>query len=589
MCGINLIVSKKPIPQNALTAMQQSSHYRGPDNSGNFFYEKDDWFLAIGANRLMVIDRDPSSNQPVLSDCGNFVLAYNGEVYNYQDLKNRLINKGVTFKTHSDTEVVLYWLKEFGVEGVAQLKGMYAFVFVDLKNSRILASRDRQGIKPLYYFSNNNTFVCSSSIRAIEDSKVTKLTINDSAISEYLDFRHVLGQKTFLKEVSACEPGVVLEINQELDYRRQSHSKEKNTSQEDLRNSMIESITLQYNLSDAPGLMLSGGVDSTLILAMLNRELSVVGAPTYTLNTGQDAEWAIKAAKLYQAEHQPIDLPLESPTLVQDFLTLTDQPIADHGAFATWLLAREVKKNHRVLISGAGADELFGGYNRHRAYYYYLNHPNLLQRTKTLVNFLRLDKLLPNNYKKLFNAVSDNLSLTFENFLKIYPLINSVHKIQLRSSYENPDKCFVDALKFDQANYLVNDVLAISDNAGMQQGVEIRAPFLYDSVEGAAKRFTSAELMAKKGKGPLKDLLSSYGGGAFVRRSKMGFGLPMGELMRGKAWRELWEFLERDNPIYAYVPKMTIENLWSSHLEQKADNNMQLWSILVLENWLASR
>ena len=568
--------------------MQQSSQYRGTDNSGEFFYKKEDWFLALGVNRLMVIDRDKSSNQPMLSDCGNYVLAYNGEVYNYQDLKNRLINKGVVFKTHSDTEVVFYWLKEFGAEGINELKGMYAFVFADLNNAQILVSRDRQGIKPLYYFLNDDTFVCSSSIRAIEDSKMAKLTINDHAITEYLSFRHVLGQKTFLNEISACEPGVVLEISQEFDYRKKSHTLGKKTGQEDLRNSMIESITLQYNVSDAPGLMLSGGVDSTLILAMLNRELSVVGTPAYTLNTGKDAEWAIKAAKLYQAEHQPIELKRDNPALAQEFLNLIDQPIADHGALATWLVSKEVKINHRVLISGAGADELFAGYNRHRAYYQYLNHPKILLRTKFLIDSLRLNKVLPDAYQKLFNALSKDPSETFENFLKIYSLINSVHNIALKCSTESPEESLREALKFDRVNYLINDVLAITDNAGMQQGVEIRVPYLCDSIEDIASKISAAQLMAKKGKGPLKDLLTSYGGKEFVNRPKLGFGLPMGELLRSKEWRGLWKFLDRESPIYAYVPKETIENLWSNHLAQKADNNMQLWSILVLENWLAS-
>ena len=587
MCGINLIVSGKSFDiQTLLPKMMETTSFRGPDASEVFYHAWDSGHLALGANRLRITDNDPNADQPFISGCGNYILAFNGEIYNYQDLKSELIGMGQEFITASDTEVLLYWLRNMGTAGLGELKGMFALVFTDLKNKSILVARDAHGIKPLFYSAGNNNLVVSSSMRAITSTGLVENQLNRQAVNEYLAYRHVLGNKTFYTQVQSVAPGTYLEYHMDKLQKGaiSAGSTTKSQANTDLRATIIDAVTLTTTVSQQAGLFLSGGVDSTLLLAVYRQELGYHGMPTFTLNTGEDAVWAAKAARQFDANHTSVEVSMEDLNDAFDLIDNLDQPVADHGALATWLISKKASANHRVMLSGAGADELYAGYNRHRAFNsYYRNKKYWLLYKKyasTLGYFGH-----PENQKNYLEAIVEEEQKTFENFLSIYGIIDNSQLKKEATHIYNPDFDLREALDFDKHNYLVNDVLAITDLATMSHAIEGRVPYLYDDIVSLSQQFPVEEKLKLRGKAPLKILLSEYGGKAYTRRNKMGFGLPMAEFMKSRQF-PLWDILQPGDPVYEFVDEDEVSRMRSEHQAGKKDWNMQLWSILVLSQWL---
>jgi asparagine synthase (glutamine-hydrolysing) len=513
-------------------------------------------------------------------------LAYNGEVYNYQDLRNQLLNKGHEFKTQSDTEVVLLWLKENGTKGLSAFKGMFALTFIDLGRKQVIIARDRHGIKPLFFYKADDKLIISSTINAIEACGLANLTINDKAISDYLSYRHVMGNYTFYQEAQSCDPGIATVYNETLSGVNSVIETQSIEEDRDLKNILIDTISMVYEAPTSPGLMLSGGVDSTLLLAILNKELGISKVNTYTLGYGEDGKWAKKAAVQYDSRHHEVPVSMDALQRMDEFLKYTDQPIADHGAFATWLVAGEATKTSNVLLSGSGADELFAGYNRHRAFNYYLKNQRQALNIQSAINKLGLMSFLPKSAQQLFKGLDTNPTTTYQNFLQNHGIENKENPDIIweapKSLAENLEK----AIEFDRSHYLVADVLAVTDNSMMQHSIEARIPYLYDDVLSFAGNIASQDKIKNNGKAPLKKILADYDGLKYTQRPKLGFGLPMADWLRDKRSFWLWEFLLKDSPVFKYVPKINIYQLLRLHQLGKTDNSMQLWSILVLEKWL---
>lgn len=567
--------------------MQQATKFRGPDASATIESRFGKHNLAIGVNRLHVIDNLDASNQPMVSVDDKYLLAFNGEVYNYQDLKNRLITKGYHFRSNSDTEVVLCWLQEFGSSGIADFKGMFALVFIDFIKNKIIVARDKQGIKPMFYHHSEGLLVISSTILAIEACGLVNLTVNESSVKAYLAYRHVGPGKSFYQEVLPIKPGGLYLFDQELSLEHAVVVLRLPENTANLKSTLIDTISLLSHAQSSPGLLLSGGVDSTLILAIIRYELGTSGLETYTLNCGEDAAWAKKAALQFDSHHHEIEVNLTSLHQLDDFLLQTDQPIADSGAFATYLIAHEASKNGNVLFSGAGADELFGGYNRHRAYYYYLRNRKKVLLANKFSKLFGTRRVLPDSVAQLLAGVNSDPQQTYRNYLTNYAVRKTDDIEPLWQETDDLINNMEQALAHDRSNYLVDDVLAITDNATMQQGIEARVPYLYDDLVDYSSTISIIEKMKNQGKGPLKQLLVAYGGIKYTKRPKQGFGLPLSDWFCDKRTFWLWDFLQEDNPIFQYLPKQNISRLVEQHQQKKVNNSIQLWSILVLENWLS--
>lgn len=572
-----------------LQQMMDALKHRGPDAS--HFIEKtiEKGKVYLGSNRLNIIDNDKASNQPHTFNSGRYALVFNGEIYNFEDLKNQLISRNVRFTTHSDTEVLLHWLIHKGSQGITDLNGMFAFIFVDFKEGYFLIARDYLGIKPLFVHQSVNQLIFSSEIKGVHASGLVPKQLNEDAIPYYLAYKYAPRPTTFFTDVDEFIPGTIWQVHFNGKIDKSKIPTQILNESPDISQLLIDSVVQQYSKPNNTGVMLSGGVDSTLLLAILNKELGYRNIPVFSIiakkqnkHETQDNSFAPKAAKLFQAEYNEIRIDQNSLNVLDEYIETLNQPIADSGGFLTWLIAQKATGKSKVLLSGAGADELFAGYNRHLAFYTYLIH-----RDKAWFKFLKRGKKLPsvfpffNQLKKFVNSIDHNPSTTFNN------LIQS-DSFRLNRNLWNNDLSneahLRNALTHDQLNYLGADVLAITDHGAMQYSIETRVPYL-DKKMVQATRNLPAETLIKKGpKWMLKEQLINYGGKQFANRKKQGLGLPMDEWFRkNKHW---WDFNQYENHIHSFVGANKINELVSKHSSGKLNLTQELWRILLLHKWL---
>lgn len=336
--------------------------------------------------------------------------------------------------------------------------------------------------------------------------------------------------------------------------------------------------------------MLSGGVDSTLLLAILNKELGYRNIPAFSIATvgtknkyaTEDNSYAPMAAKLYEAEYNEIAINEGSFQLVENYIQSIDQPIADSGGFLTWLIAQKAVGTSKVLLSGAGADEIFAGYNRHNAFFHYLKH-----RNKSWFTLLKQGEKLPSfsskfrQIKKLANSIDSDPSTTFNNFIQSNSF--KIHQ-QLWDNRLSDEAHLRRALEHDKHNYLSSDVLAVTDHATMQHSIETRVPYLDDKLTHATRKLSADYLFKNGSKWLLKEQLLKYGGKQFAHRKKQGLGLPMDDWFRkNKHW---FNFNENEVMIHQFVSKQKISHLLKSHNAGKENLTQELWRILLLHRWL---
>ena len=621
MCGINLLLDRqgKLKSEEAIRQMTAATHHRGPDaESWLHLSTAADAQLFISNNRLKILDMGEEGNQPMqCSEQGKsgsrFTLSYNGELYNFPELKNQLLRKGYSFRTQTDTEVVLYALSEWGAAAIPRFNGMFAFAFYDQQEEKLLLARDRHGMKPLYYFKNQHFLLASSEIRGLLASGLVPKALNEAQLSHYLQFKHAQKPFTFFKEVMELLPGQQLQWwagQQEVEisaYPQPSKSPISDYSPAALVESLEEKLTdalFSHLQSDrGVGLFLSGGTDSTLMLALLQKH----GAPMphcFTISNSkeeagwgtQDYLWAEKAASQYGAAHFPLEINDSLLKGLSSFIAAQDQPIGDGAAWLTALLCEKAQEHVQVVLSGAGADELFGGYNRHHAFYSYLKH---YQKFKWLLPWLKPTAgVIPPGFfpplrkplrlwKKLFRDLSLSPAQTFSNFVSFH-FPNELRQADLHLSSDNFTAGWMEAaLQYDRQQYLVSDILALNDKASMQHSVEIRMPYLSEEVASLAEALPATLLMEKGRKWLLTNILRNNGGAVYGRRKKEGFGLPFGLWVRKGKTDHLWEWLhDKNHPLQPFLKSNEIEQLLKLHKSGREDFSQELFSLLTLAHWL---
>ncbi|MCZ6692421.1 MAG: asparagine synthase (glutamine-hydrolyzing) [Bacteroidetes bacterium] len=611
MCGINLIVDKTcQINDFPIKYMLAATHHRGPDFEHFITFRDQNYQIFLGNNRLKILDPQPRANQPFISPCGNYILIYNGEIYNFQTLKNQLIDTGVTFQSNSDTEVLLQLLIHKGEKALDQLNGMFAFVFYDRSNHQLLIARDRFGMKPVYYFEDSRYFILSSEIRGILASGLVNKSLNEHQIPFYLHFRYAKRPQTFFKNIYQLQPGCyinrdVLQTN-EIQAIPSTTTNPETVSENDLLDhteKLLSDSIINHLISDVPcGLFLSGGVDSTLILALLQHHFSKT-IPSFSLvNSPKDGSYgtldyryAQVAAKKFGSDHVCIEVNREVLNDFENFIELFDQPIGDSGALMTYILSKEAQKSVKVVLSGAGADELFAGYNRHWAFYKYLN--NYRWMTKFIKPLKGLAHVSPSGFshpwrkkaqlvRTFLNNIDPDPKTTYLNFCSLGTTLG-VDNSQFFNNGSLPIHTMDDALGFDRVHYLIDDVLAINDQMCMQNSVEMRMPFLDKLLVDYIYSFPSEVLLKKGRKWSLRKILERKGGSDFARRKKEGFGLPFGRWIKSNNLDHLWRFLESPKtPISNYIDPESFKKLLGEHKNGLKDNTIPLWSLLTLSHWL---
>lgn len=589
MCGINMILDfSRSVRSEHIQKMMDATKHRGTDAS-NFIHKPfGNSNIFLGSNRLKIIDRNKTSNQPFLSQDGKYALIFNGEIYNYEDLRNELISTGVQFKTFSDTEVLLHWLMYKGEKGIASLNGMFAFIFVDFNKDKIIIGRDPLGIKPLFVHKSNNQFIFSSEIKGILASSLVEKKLNEEAIPHYLAYKYAPRPATFYRGIEEVMPNTIWRIDSSDKSEKREIPSNSSEAPEEIGQLLIDSVIQQYSAPNNTGIMLSGGVDSTLLLAILNKELGYRNIPVFSIITKggnkfatQDSAFSLKAAKHYEAEYNEVEIDQSSLNSLEEYVNTLGQPIADSGGFLTWLIAQKANGKSKVLLSGAGADELFAGYNRHYAFYNYLKY-----RGKNWFGLLKQGKKLPSlspyisRFKKLAHSIDTSSSTTFNNFIQSDTFRT---KNSLWDNHLSNEAQLRNALEHDQLNYLGADVLAITDQATMQHSIEARVPYLDHKIVQLTRNLSAKRLFEHGPKWMLKEQLITYGGKPFANRKKQGLGLPMDDWLRNDRF---WEFNKFDNLIHQFVAADEINKLVSKHASGKENLTQELWRILLLHKWL---
>ncbi|MEK7497295.1 MAG: asparagine synthase (glutamine-hydrolyzing) [Patescibacteria group bacterium] len=559
MCGIVGYVGD--VSREKIAKMLQVTNHRGPDDNGVFIRGN----VGLGNNRLAVIDLTPKGHQPMFDDKKSVCIVYNGEIYNFKEVRREL-EKEFKFKSNSDTEVIIYAYKKWGVSCLERLNGMFAFVIYDMEKDLLFGARDRLGEKPLKYFFDEKTLVFASEIKGILPVLKEKPKMDMEAISDYLTLQYVPAPKTGFENIYKLPPASYFIFkNGKLKvykYWSLDFSEKLNLSEDewiDLLEQKINETVKGRMVSDVPiGAFLSGGVDSSAVTAFMAKN-SAKKISTFSIgfknSQFDESEYAKKVAKLYKTDHST--LMVDSKMFLEEFSKTADyydEPFADNSLLPTLFLSRFTRQKVTVALSGDGGDENFAGYDRYNIvkfgeYYkffpkwmrdflvnpltdslYSLSPRPLTQRIKTFSNtfnkpfyykYLSYRSFFSNNDKKII--LSDSFRKVKDTFL-----IG-------RNDYNSKISKLDNALNMDINSYLPEDLLYKVDIASMSVSLEVRAPLLdYQLMELTAKMPDNLKINALNKKYIFKKMLleKKILPEKIVNRSKQGFIAPIGSWLK---------------------------------------------------------
>jgi asparagine synthase (glutamine-hydrolysing) len=551
MCGINGILhlqSQKKVDERILTKMRDSLEHRGPDDKGLFIENN----IGLGHRRLSIIDVTSAGHQPFLSDDGRYVMVFNGEIYNFKDFYPELRSNGLEIKTGSDTEVLLKLFELYGTKMLNRLNGMFAFVIWDKKERKLTAVRDRMGVKPLYYSLYNETFYFASEQKALFTAKVP-LKMDNDGMEEYIFNRFVAGENTLYENVKKVLPGHIISVYEngkitnekwwDLKTEIQNQPKIKNPV-EWFRETFDDSVKLRM-VSDVPvGVLLSGGLDSSSILASLNHH-NYKDIQTFNIGFKEKEHNESHLAKIMadKFNYGFRTMQLEDNNLFEKLLSSTyfqDEPIIHLSEPHILALAQLAKPSVKVLLSGEGSDELMGGYVRYKA----LKYPSLLNSIGTIGHMDYFTK--KPRYEKLarYSQIKDNDDLVMFNGSNIYPNdiaktfgITSPPKNEYRkqileeAKYLYPNNLRRQALYFDQHTYLCS-LLDRNDRCTMGASIECREPFLDQRlIVGLGSLEDKWLFTGKKWKYILKSAMAERLPEEILKFKKVGLSVPWGDYL----------------------------------------------------------
>ncbi|RZS95187.1 asparagine synthase (glutamine-hydrolyzing) [Cecembia calidifontis] len=589
MCGINIIIGKDP--ENRIQSMMAATAHRGPDHSAHCQVNNQ---LHFAANRLKILDLSDASNQPLWTERKDAVLVWNGAIYNYQDLRNQLLNWGYSFRTNSDSEVLLYWLKHQGKEGVQSLKGMFALAFADLEKNSLIIARDPSGEKPLYYSEENGNWFFSSECKPIVFALKQKPTIDTGQFPYFFFLRHAHPGQSFFKGIQQFPTGTCwtmdLEGNNRKEFACSLHTDLQKTPEYSKFEDLLKDAVLKNFHAERPvGSMLSGGADSSLLYALWYEE-TMVQLPTFTVcfeekfqKKYSDPLFAKRFGKKYPSFNHPVEITFQK---IQDnwkkYIQSLDQPIGDSAGILTWMLAQEASKQVKVLISGAGADELFGGYNRHKAYLSYHQHPKFWHFLKNS----GIAKFLPANWEKMVKSIEDSPSLTYIQMAALENLPKGLLE-ELQYLYPRKMNGIKSALDWDRTIYLVNDILKIHDNACMAHGIEGRAPYLDTELIALSQHLNEEKHRELIGKQWIKASLEKRNLDFVGKRKKLGFGLPLKEWLSDRNFRHwVFEPIQKMEKEWGGFFPQEMRNLALNPAKAEGREFLQVWNLFLLASWL---
>jgi asparagine synthase (glutamine-hydrolysing) len=619
MCGIAGILNRKGISgehRALLNKMADVLAHRGPDGDGFYFDET----IGLAHRRLSIIDLE-GGKQPLCNEDGTVWVTFNGEIYNYLELRKNLIQKGHSFKTSSDTEVIVHLYEEMGEAFVDQLRGMFAIGLWDGRNKRLLLIRDRLGKKPLFYATSDDYLVFASEMKSLLLAPKIPVDINPEALIDYFSLLYIPAPKTILRSVRKVRPGHYVVIDTRSIHEKcywdlsfdHTETKDEASWCEELLSAYREAIRLRLR-SDVPlGAFLSGGVDSSSVVALMS---TMNGRAVSTCSVGFDEKefdesvYASAFAKTLNAIHHEERVRPDAVSIVERLAWYYDEPFADSSAVPTYYVSQAARRHVTVALSGDGGDENFAGYrryyhdlveNRCRSYiaegirrplftalgqfYPKLDWaPRVLRAQATFRAFAR------SPVEGYFYSVSGIKPETTSAVLSrdLFNQVNGYSPLTMFEDYygrpSNADH--LSRLQYvDIKTYLVDDILVKVDRASMANSLEVRCPVLdHEFVELAARIPSSLKLKSGNGKYIFKKSLSQVLPQEILNRRKQGFAVPLAHWFRGELRDLAGDILLTQDPL-GILNNSAVSDLWNQHQSGRSDRSTVLWAFLMYRMW----
>ena len=609
MCGIVGIVyrdNSRKVTEPELVDMRDLLVHRGPDDQGLFI----DGNAGLGHRRLSIIDLS-SGHQPMANEDKTLWIVFNGEIYNFQDLRKDLLKKGHVFRTKSDTEVIIHLYEEKGEDCAAELNGIFAFAIWDKRKRSLFLARDHMGIKPVYYAMTKEAFLFSSEIKSIVQSGHLEARCNEEVIPEYFVFRHVSGENTLFKDVKSLLPAHSM-VLKDGEIRGKEYwspfPKEKGPSisfdsaAEELSWLIQDSVKKQL-ISDVPlGTFCSGGVDSSLVTAIAAR---LVDKPINTFSVGfyedgyDETHYARMVSKQYKTNHHEVKLSnQEFADLLPKMIWHNDEPLNFANSIQIYAISKLAKDHVTVVLTGEGADELFGGYPRYflpKMAGWFRRIPFWLRKALAgschLYGDHRLEKIIRVSGYSSEDAFVFNAGFLDKDFIReILPRSAPNGFPYRQDNLKKGQNLSLDSITrlslLDQQNYLVS-ILNRQDKMSMAASIESRVPLLdYRIVDFSNKLPSEYKMKGFKTKLLLKKIAAKYLPDGIVYRKKSGFGVPLNKWLRGpEGIGKFIDFLRDNSANFNYIEKKSLEKLLMEFQSGSVDHSDFLWAAINLRIW----
>jgi asparagine synthase (glutamine-hydrolysing) len=618
MCGITGLVHfnrDQAIAPAVLKNMSDSIYHRGPDDEGHYLNHN----VGLGFRRLSIIDLS-TGHQPLSNQNDSIYIVFNGEIYNYQEQRKKLKQKGYSFKTTTDTEVILHLYEEYGVGCLQYLRGMFAFAIWDSNKQQLFCARDRFGIKPFYYYNDKEKFVFASEIKAILKSNDIDKTISIDALDSYFAFGYITSDLSIYKNIKKLQaahylllslkdkPAIEIKRYWEIDFQP-DYSKSENQWQEEIEECFSETVKL-HMISDVPlGAFLSGGIDSSSVVAMMARNSP---RPVKTFSIGfkeqkfNELKYAREVANKYGCEHHEQIVEPESVGLLSKLVNAYDEPFADTSAIPTYYVSQLARKHVTVALSGDGGDELFAGYNS------YTRFNNLYSRAFNFKSpFLNkfvwgnVHKLIPKHVrgKGSIYLLSKDKKYQFaymawqkdERQKLLLPHLSGVNYLNASEDYkinilkERNINDNVTCMQFlDLNTYMVDDILTKVDRASMMNSLEVRVPLLdHKFAELTFKIPANLKLKGYQQKYIFKKTMARMLPQSILDHPKQGFGVPISIWFKDDLRSYINDtFNSSDCLLYKYLDKNYIKDKILNNRNGHVDFSDRIWALLFLNEWL---
>ncbi|MDD3137350.1 MAG: asparagine synthase (glutamine-hydrolyzing) [Lachnospiraceae bacterium] len=603
MCGFTGFVGKVDNKKQILEDMMNTIVHRGPDSAGSYTDEE----AALGFRRLSIIDISATGDQPLYNEDRTKVLVFNGEIYNYQELRKELIEAGHDFKSHTDSETLLHGYEEWGEKLVYRLRGMYAFAIWDTVAKKLFGARDIFGIKPYYYANMNETLLFGSEIKTFMEHPKFDKVFNEAALGNYLSFQFVPTNETFFKGVFCLQPGHYFtyekgQMNIKRYFEPKFTGKTDKSFEEivvDIENVMKESVEM-HKISDVEvASYLSSGVDSSYLtyLGQVDRTFTV-GFENKKYSEIQDAKEF--AASINMSNDAKIITPEEYWDKLSDIQYYMDEPVADPAAIALYFLSQEAAKKVKVVLSGEGSDELFGGYN---IYCEPLEHTGF----DKIPMFIRrgLGKFAENCMKREMKGrgflMRHSKTLEERYFANATNIFTEKEANKLIKKGSKPGIMKVTAPLYNRVKgkdpvtkmqyvdlhlWLVHDILMKGDKMGMANSLEVRVPFLDKKVLELAQTLPlNYKVQAPKTKVALRAAADKVIQSKTAEKKKLGFPIPI------RVWLKEDKYYLRVKEQFASVgakeffDTVYLNRLLEEHKEGKYDNSRKIWTVYIFLLW----